>query len=349
MKKYEPSSVVDRTITWSLSRPIAPLPSYAISTVAIVAVAIGRALLVTNLLPWLLFVPVILILGLLLGKGPGVYATLLSALLVALTIGRPGAPFWLDGQQWAATAVFALVSISVVMIAAELRAAFRRLAAQSAEQARTNALLIEQDEQLRLLNGELGHRIKNLLTIVGAVAAQTLRQASDLKTANDALASRLAALGKATEFLTASDWGSADLHALARAAFDTHGCHGSRCHYEGPAIRFNSQVTLALALALHELVTNATKYGALSNDVGHVDLSWAILPGPNGGEPRFSLTWQERGGPEVHAPTRRGFGSLMIERSLRSYFRGDTAITFDPAGVVFRIDAPLAGAGVEGK
>jgi len=349
MKKYEPSFVVDRAITWSLNHPIAPLPSYAISTVTIVAVAIARAQLVTSLLPWLLFVPVILILGLLLGKGPGVYATLLSAFLAAVTIAGPGTPFWLTGQQWAATTVFAAVSISVVMIAAELRAAFRRLATQADEQARTNALLIEQDERLRLLNGELGHRIKNLLTIVGAVAAQTLRQAGDLKTANDALASRLAALGKATEFLTASESDSADLHALASAAFDAHGCHGSRCHYEGPVIRFNAQVTVALALALHELVTNATKYGALSNDVGRVDLSWAILPGPNGDEPRFSLTWQERGGPEVRVPTRRGFGSLMIERSLRSYFRGDTAITFDPAGVVFRIDAPLAGAGVEGK
>jgi PAS domain S-box-containing protein len=200
------------------------------------------------------------------------------------------------------------------------------------------------EEQQELLNNELSHRLKNVLAVVQSVAAQTLRQATDLPSASDALGARLAALGQATDVLTAKSWASADLRQVVTRALAPHGGE-ERFRISGPGITLLPQVTLALALALHELATNAAKYGALSASEGHVDLSWKVTPGPDGDGPRFSLLWQEVGGPEVRPPSRRGFGSMMIERSLRSYFRGNAQLEYPASGLVFRLDAPLSDAG----
>lgn len=189
---------------------------------------------------------------------------------------------------------------------------------------------------------------EELLAVVQAVVAQTLRQSDSLEAAQETLPFRLAALGRAADMLTASQWHDAELHELVRAALATHDSMGGRFHIEGPPVRFRSEVALAATLSLHELVTNATKYGALSNDRGHIDLSWSIIRAPNPTERRFVLTWREVGGPPVSPPSRRGFGSLMIERSLRGYFRGELSVTYKPGGLVFHIDAPLRGVQAEG-
>lgn len=201
------------------------------------------------------------------------------------------------------------------------------------------------EEQQKLLNQELGHRLKNVLTVVQSVASQTLRQAEDTGSAARALAARLSALGEATNVLTASSWESADLTRLVQQALAPHGGVGERIRIAGPRIILNPQVTLALALALHELATNAAKYGALSTSTGYIDLSWGVTDGAEADGPRFSLRWKEREGPEVHAPTRRGFGSIMIERSLRAYFHADAHIRYPADGVEFTLDCPLEDAG----
>ncbi|APX65622.1 hypothetical protein AV944_06905 [Sphingomonas sp. LK11] len=199
--------------------------------------------------------------------------------------------------------------------------------------------------QQELLRHELGHRLKNVLTVVQSVASQTLRQANDLPSANRALASRLAALGEATDVLTAQSWEAADLRTLIGKALAAHGGIGERLRAEGPAITLHPQVTLALALALHELATNAAKYGALSTPSGCVDVEWGATEGTDEDGPRFHLRWREAGGPEVQTPSRRGFGSTMIERSLAAYFRGEASIVYPPEGVVFTLNCPLAEAG----
>lgn len=201
------------------------------------------------------------------------------------------------------------------------------------------------EAQQEMLRHELGHRLKNVLTVVQSVASQTLRQADDLPTANRALAARLAALGEATDVLTAQSWEAADLRSLIDRALAAQGGIGERIRASGPAMTLLPQVTLALALALHELATNATKYGALSTPAGHVDVTWQVTEGNDDAASRFHLCWQEVGGPEVLPPSRRGFGSTMIERSLAAYFRGQAVITYPPEGVVFTLDCPLADAG----
>lgn len=329
---------------WSLAHVPPPTARYLLATLIVVATAVLRLLFITSLLPWLLFLPPVLVIGLMLGRGAGLYSVLISTACAGLSIASPHERFWLTSQQWSATAIYVVMAIGMAVIASELRNAFKRAALGATELAAANAMLVHRESQLELLNQELGHRLKNQLAIVQAVASQTLRQAGDLKSANEALSSRFAALGRATDVLTRSEWTAADLHTIARTALMAHQSVAGRFHLTGPALRFDPQVSLALTLAFHELMTNAIKYGALSNDEGHVDLSWSVGPGPIGGEPRFDLVWREIGGPEVRPPVRRGFGSLMIERSLRAYFRGDTAIDYDPAGLVFRIDAPLGDA-----
>lgn len=347
MKQVEASPAFDRVISWSLDNPFSAVTRYALATLLVVGAAMLRAALITDLLPWLLFIPITLIVGLLAGRGAGIYAVLLSAVLAAASIYEPGSALFLTGPQWGASALFIVVTIGIVLLAVELRAAFRRARLLVAEREAAHARLVEREEQFRLLNQELGHRLKNLLTVVQAVAGQTLRQSPDLKSANDALAFRLASLGQAADVLTASKWNATDIHAIATAALRTANGRACRIHLEGPSIDLKPQVAFALTLTLHELVTNAFKYGALSIDSGHVDLHWSVEPGAEASSQRFTLVWREIGGPAVQQPTRRGFGSLMIERLLASYFRGETSITYDPAGLVFRIDAPLAGARAE--
>jgi two-component sensor histidine kinase len=207
---------------------------------------------------------------------------------------------------------------------------------------------VELHQRQKLLSTELGHRLKNILTVVQAVAAQTLRQSTDLKSAGEALAFRLAAFGRAADVLTASQWEVADLSALIEAAFAMHQGLRDRYRASGPPVRFRSEVALGLTLAFHELATNATKYGALSNDGGVIEIGWT-LDESEPDDPQFGFVWKERGGPAVTPPTRRGFGSLMIERSLRGYLRGDVAIHYQPDGLLFEINAPLAGAQAKGR
>jgi PAS domain S-box-containing protein len=195
------------------------------------------------------------------------------------------------------------------------------------------------EEELRLLNGELAHRLKNVLAVVQSVTRQTLRSATDMGQASEDLSARLVALGTAADVLTHASWRSADLRELVEGALGPHAEIGGRIRLAGPPLTLQPQVAVALALALHELATNASKYGALSNDAGFVDVGWHVRGEGEGA--RFRLDWREQGGPPVTAPTRRGFGTTLIERSLRSYFGGTAEIAYRPDGLVFALDAPL--------
>jgi two-component sensor histidine kinase len=344
MNRTQASPTIDRMLDWSISHPIPPAGRVALATLVVAGSAAVRVLLITNLLPWLIFMPVVLLIGLMLGRAIGLYAVVLSAAFAAETIAMPGSPYWLTGAQWGASLLFIVIASIQVFLASELRASLLRARVLLSEREEMNLQLVRKEEQAHLLNQELGHRLKNLLTIVQAVAGQTLRQSSDLASAGEALAFRLAAIGRATDVLTASSWDAAGIEQLARSSLDIHNAAADRFRLAGPSLRFNPQIALALALAFHELSTNAVKYGALSTEQGHVDLNWSIVPGSNGTEPRWHLRWKEVGGPPVRQPERRGFGSLMIERLLRSYLNGAASISYEPDGLLFCIDAPLAGA-----
>ena len=189
------------------------------------------------------------------------------------------------------------------------------------------------EEQRDLLLAELEHRVKNTLANVQAIAGQTFRDVEPQ--ARHAFEARLRALGNAQLALTAENWRGVRLRALIRSTLDPV---VEQRHYaaSGPNLRVQPKSAVALSMAIHELCTNAIKYGALSVVGGSLTIDWTIEAG------RFRLSWQEQGGPPVSAPQRKGFGSLMIERALAVQVDGNVTIEYAPNGLSCRIDAPLA-------
>jgi two-component sensor histidine kinase len=190
------------------------------------------------------------------------------------------------------------------------------------------------EEHRELLINELNHRVKNTLTIVQSIAAQTFKGVDAGARAD--FERRLLTLSNVHSLLTDESWNGAELHAVIRASLRPHLVDGrDRFTFDGPDFRLRSKSALALSMALHELATNALKYGALSVEPGRVALHWTTDDG------RFRLRWREDGGPAVAPPRRTGFGSRMIERGLPAEFEGEVRIDYRPAGVVCTIDAPL--------
>jgi PAS domain S-box-containing protein len=194
------------------------------------------------------------------------------------------------------------------------------------------------ETHLRLLVNELNHRVKNSLTTIQAMAAQSFNGSRSLPEAQEAFTSRIVALAEAHDLLTRENWEGAELHDIASRLAVLHG-GPARFELTGPAIRLSPRTALSLSMALHELATNAVKYGALSVAQGRIAIHWDLAPGP--GAERLDLTWTEHGGPPVKPPTQRGFGSRLIERGLAAELSGEAAIQFEPAGVVCRIRALL--------
>jgi PAS domain S-box-containing protein len=205
-------------------------------------------------------------------------------------------------------------------------------------------------ERQRLLINELNHRVKNTLTTVQSLAAQTFRGHTD-QSARQTFDARMAALSSAHNVLTEANWASASLREVIERALAPHRLAESdvnRFALSGPDGRVHSKVAITLAMALHELMANAAKYGALSVPEGQVSVDWSLSRGDDGAQ-RLSLTWEEHGGPEVVPPTRKGFGSRLIERQLPMEFGGSAEIAYRPAGVMCRLHIPLAMLGWHGQ
>ena len=211
----------------------------------------------------------------------------------------------------------------------------------------TSALVVMHDvdeekratERQRLLLEELNHRAKNTLAIVQSISAQTLRSAPDPEAFRTSFQNRIQALARAHDLLTHGAWQGTSLRALADLTLGPYGGAGGRVRIDGPAVSLAPGVAISLHLAFHELATNAAKYGALSVADGRIDLTWAV---ERGTPPALKLVWVERDGPTVRPPTRRGFGSRMIERGLAHELDCDVSLAFDSAGVRCRIALPLS-------
>ncbi|WP_075215758.1 sensor histidine kinase [Mongoliimonas terrestris] len=197
----------------------------------------------------------------------------------------------------------------------------------------------EAAEHLQLLIAELNHRVKNSLATVQSIALQTLRDTSDPVAVRERFLSRLHALGRAHDVITAERWDGAWLERLVERAVEPFQASGGRFDIAGEPVRLPPPAALAISMALQELCTNAAKYGALSQPEGRVSIEWAI--NRRNGERVLDLQWTERGGPPVQAPTRRGFGTRLIERGLAFELDADVTLDFHPEGVVCSIQAPM--------
>jgi two-component sensor histidine kinase/CheY-like chemotaxis protein len=194
------------------------------------------------------------------------------------------------------------------------------------------------DKLQKLILDELHHRIKNTLATVGAIASQSLRTATSIKHAQQAIEGRLAALGRAHDLLMQVSWATTSLASTVRGAIEPYDGHGAgRISVEGPDIGITSGAVIALAMTLNELCTNTTKFGALSVPAGRIEIAWTI----NDETQRLTLTWAEKGGPTVAAPTRRSFGTRMMG-SLGQQLNGQVELAYQPSGFVYTLDVPLS-------
>ena len=200
----------------------------------------------------------------------------------------------------------------------------------------------EKQTHCEMLIDELNHRVKNTLSTVQSITRQALRASDDPKVVRNWIESRIFALSRSHDLLTHQKWEGAGLHELIDAALEPFGVADGRAErfkVEGANIRLLPKATLALGIAFHELATNAVKYGAFSNDVGTIRISWETEMQP-GGE-RLILTWREKDGPVVVPPTRKGFGSQVIERGLAHELDAKARLDYLPEGLVCTIDFPL--------
>ena len=200
--------------------------------------------------------------------------------------------------------------------------------------------LARRGEAQRLLIDELNHRVKNTLATVQSMAAQSLKDLGDTAAAGrEAFEARLLSLSRAHDVLTRESWLSADLRGIAGQALRPfQGPEAGRIALAGPDLRLPPEMALALTIILHEVCTNAVKYGALSVPAGRASLGWTLEACPGGGR-TLRIAWRERGGPPVAAPSRRGFGTRLLERGLAG--RDSAALAYEPDGLVYTATAPL--------
>jgi two-component sensor histidine kinase/CheY-like chemotaxis protein len=194
------------------------------------------------------------------------------------------------------------------------------------------------DKLQKLILEELHHRIKNTLATVSAIAAQSLRTATSIEHGQHAIEGRLVALGRAHDLLLQARWANASLEHTIRGATEPYVSIGSgRISIQGPDIRITSGAVIALAMTLNELCTNTTKFGALSVPAGRIEIIWKI---DEEGQ-RLHLTWSEKNGPVVHAPSRESFGTRLIG-TLGHQLKGSVKLAYDATGFVYVLNVPMA-------
>ena len=205
----------------------------------------------------------------------------------------------------------------------------------------TEAIFVQVSDitEQHLLKRELAHRLKNQLAVVQAIVGGTLRTSKDVEQIRDVLSDRIAVLARSHEVVVSGAVESRTVDAVVRNAIEWQ--DDGRICIEGPDIPIAPRAALSLSLVLHELLTNALKYGALSVDEGRVSIRWAKEKTDN--VQRFELVWQERGGPLVKAPAHKGMGSRLIGAGLPGSGRTQVRHIFDPGGVRCEISADLAG------
>jgi two-component sensor histidine kinase len=199
---------------------------------------------------------------------------------------------------------------------------------------------VQTQQQEKLINAELAHRIQNTLTIVNSICDQTFRTASSLDEARITFSRRLKALGQAHIVLTQSSWISAPMAAIIEGALTPHSMAPGEICAQGPPVNLSPRQALSLSMAIHELATNSMKYGALSAAGGEVTVRWTLEP--IDGDQCLRLRWTESGGPRVAPPERRGFGTRLIEQVLAEDFGGRVKLCYAPEGLRFELATKLS-------
>jgi|ERR1700688_47701 len=298
-------------------RPHSPAAyAFAILCVAAAtALRLATDLIAPNAVPFATYFPAVLVASLIGGVSAGALATLLSG-LVAWWIFVPPRYDWfpVSTDQIVSLCLFVAASVVIIWIAEQYRIVMRRLD--------------EEEHYRQVIVDELGHRVKNKLATIHTILRHELRGHDKIW---DSVSGRLRALSAADDFLVKSDINGVDLRQILEMELQPYG--STRISLQGEPVLLFAKLPAVLALVFHELATNAAKFGSLSSPDGHLAVSWRY------GTDRIAVEWTESGGPSVRMPSRRSFGSNLIERSLDG-FGGSAKIEFAPAGVICRIAFP---------
>ncbi len=246
-------------------------------------------------------------------------------------IRKDGARFWASGEMMPLSGADG-APIGFLKILRD-RTEFR----QAQEALRASEEAAERDR--RLLVRELEHRVKNTLSLAQAIVSQSLRTMTSPAEARKVIDERLVSLGRAHDILTESNWAAAPISTVIANATNIHVADQSRIAAAGPDFNVSARAAVGLSMALHELCTNAVKYGALSNATGHVEIQWSTSGEP--GAAVFNLTWRESGGPPVVPPSRKGFGSRLIQASLSGETNQQNSVEYLATGLVWHVEAPM--------
>jgi two-component sensor histidine kinase len=198
----------------------------------------------------------------------------------------------------------------------------------------------QEQAQCEMLIGELNHRVKNTLSTVQAIVAQSLRSSSDPAVISESIQSRVFALARSHDLLTEVDWRDTGLRDLVERSLEPFVQNGraQRLVISGDNVRLPPKTTLALGIAFHELAMNAVEFGAFMDGIGLVTIDWKTEQ--HSGESRLILCWRETEGPPVTSPSRKGFGSAVIGRGLPHELHGTVKIEYLPGGLVCTINIP---------
>jgi two-component system CheB/CheR fusion protein len=207
--------------------------------------------------------------------------------------------------------------------------------------------VVAAEEQQRTLVSELNHRVRNMLQVVIGLANQTLHRSADLKQFETVFMGRVQSLARAYELVSRGGWHQVSVAELLDTQLAPFAPEGGRYRAEGEPVLLTANAALAFSLILYELATNATKYGALSVPDGRVELAWR-LEARDGGTPALVFSWREHGGPRVSEPTRRGFGSELLQRQLRYELNGKATMEFLEEGLQVTVEIPASGAVAQG-
>lgn len=192
----------------------------------------------------------------------------------------------------------------------------------------------------RIVAQEVIHRAKNMLTVISAIHRRTAASARSMEEFNEKFGERIASLSRSADFLTSDDWSTVSLDALIRSQLALFAHDDTRLTVDGPAVELRPQAVKTIGMALHELGTNATKYGALGDNGGEVAIRWFLTPAEDGEEPALFIEWVETG-PSFHTPPRhRGFGNTVLTRLAVSLLDAEVTYDFTPAGVLWSISIP---------
>jgi two-component sensor histidine kinase len=317
MDKRRPAQWLARSARYGLRSRSPAAFGFAVLCVAVATVLrLAVDLVAPNAVPFATYFPAILIATFVGGRTAGAFATVLSIAAAWYLFVEPRYSWGVNPAETVSVLLFLAAALIIMWIADQYRRVLRRLD--------------EEEHYRQVVVEELGHRVKNKLATIHAILRHELR-AQDANW--QSVSGRLRALSAADDFLTEADMSGVELRELVARELQPYG--ENRVRMRGAPLTLHGKLSGVLALILHELATNAAKYGALSTEEGHIDIGWREDKG------EIAIEWTENGGPAVTPPDRRGFGSSLIERSLDG-LRGTAELQFPASGAVCRIRVPKA-------